>query len=791
MKFNEQWLREWVNPAVDTQTLSHQLTMLGLEVDAIEPVAAAFSGVVVGEVLSVEPHPDADKLRVCRVNVGEAEALQIVCGAANVAAGMRVPAALIGAELPGLKIKKSKLRGVESFGMLCSAAELGLAESASGLLPLPVDAAPGTCIREYLKLDDVAIEIGLTPNRADCLSVAGIAREAAVVNKMPLQALNVSPVAPTIDERFSVSVEVSTACPRYLGRVIKGINAQAETPLWMRERLRRCGLRSISPTVDVTNYVLLELGQPMHAFDLNKLSGGIQVRMAQQGETLKLLDGQDVTLNAETLVIADANGPVAMAGIMGGDESAVADDTTNIFLESAFFAPLAIVGKARGYGLHTDSSHRFERGVDPELAPKAMERATQLLLEIVGGAAGPVVEVCHHEALPARPSIRLRRERIQRLLGFDAPAQDVRDMLASLQMKVEETADGWQVVPPSFRFDIEIEADLIEEIGRIYGYTQLPTELPVANLRVNLPQEALVDDSAMRKIMTQRGYLEAITYSFVDPGLQALIEPEQKAINLANPISADMSQMRTSLWPGLLQAVSYNYKRQQSRVRLFEIGLKYSLQQNEIKEKNFIAGVITGAVAPEQWGQPTAKADFFDVKADVEALLDVTARRQAFEFRAATHPALHPGQCADIIAPGGETIGRIGALHPSIQLKLGIKQPVFIFEIAVNELRAARLPKFESMSKFPAIRRDLALVVDNEVSAQRVQATIRDVAGDCLTNLQLFDVYSGEGVESGRKSLALGLTFQDSSRTLTDEEIEGMLETILSQLNQKLNASLR
>lgn len=791
MKFSEQWLREWVNPDVSTEVLSHQLTMCGLEVDAIEPVAPPFSSVVVGEVLAVEPHPDADRLRVCQVNVG-AEQLTIVCGAANVAKGLKVPAALIGAVLPnGLAIKRSKLRGVESFGMLCSAVELGLAESADGLMILPADATPGVSVRDYLHLDDVTIEIGLTPNRGDCLSIQGIAREVAVINQVAVTEPEIASVLIKRQDQFPVALSAPEACPRYVGRIIKGVNSQAETPEWMKERLRRCDLRSISPVVDVTNYVMLELGQPMHAFDLNKLEGGIKVRYAEAGESLKLLDGQSVELTSDTLVIADHRKPLAMAGIMGGNESAVTDSTTDIFLESAFFAPAAILGHARQYGLHTDSSHRFERGVDYELPIKAMKRATALLLEIVGGEAGQLIEANVSEHLPLRQPISLRVERIKRVLGLDLPQPQITAMLESLGMKVREQGRQWIVTPPSFRFDLAIESDLIEEVGRVYGYDQLPTELPKITMEVKLPSELTVSQARGRELLVDRGYQEAITYSFVDERLQKLITPDIKPITLANPISADMSAMRTSLWPGLLQVCAHNQKRQQARVRLFEFGVKFSRPQGAIVEEKIISGLIAGECFAEQWAMPGRKVDFYDIKADLQALLGLTGRGADYIFVAEAHPALHPGQSAAIKSRDGQPIGWVGKLHPVVEKELGLNGPVYLFEIDAHALDMASKPVFTELSKYPSIRRDLAIVVDKGLPAREVEQSIAAVAKRYLSNLQLFDVYSGEGIESGRKSLALGLTFQDASRTLTDEEVDSLISGVLKQLKQDFNATLR
>ncbi|HXH03174.1 MAG TPA: phenylalanine--tRNA ligase subunit beta, partial [Candidatus Competibacteraceae bacterium] len=693
MRISEQWLREWVDPAVDSARLAAQLTMAGLEVDAVEPAAPAFSNVVVGKVIGLVPHPDAERLRVATVDVGQGEPLQIVCGAPNVAVGMCAPTALVGAVLPGeLKIKRSKLRGVESAGMLCSAKELGLSEDAAGLMALPADSVPGTDVRELLGLEDSIIVVDLTPNRGDCLGMAGIAREVAVLNRCPLRELEIAPVAPASDDRLPVVLEDGAGCPRYVGRVVRGVDVHAETPLWMKERLRRAGVRSLGPLVDVTNYVMLELGQPMHAFDLARLNGGIVVRRARAGETLELLNGNTVALDGETLVIADHAGAVAMAGIMGGEHTACGDDTRDVFLESAFFSPLTIAGRARRYGLHTDSSHRFERGVDPELQVKAMERATRLLLDIAGGRPGPVIEAVAAEHLPVPPSIRLRPARIRLLLGRDYAAAQVEDILSRQGMTLQRDGDAWQVLPPARRFDIAIEADLIEEIARVDGYDNVPVSQPLTRLTMQPQPEAEVPLSRLRETLIQRGYQEAITYSFVDPRFQRLLDPEAETLALANPISADLAVMRTSLWPGLVKALVYNLARQQTRVRLFESGLTFRQEDGALRQRPYIGGVVCGPALPEQWGTATRGVDFYDLKADVEALLALTGEPERFAFVAArpAHPALHPGQCARI-ERNGMAIGWIGALHPAMERELELDSRVLVFELDLDALRRARL----------------------------------------------------------------------------------------------------
>lgn len=791
MRFSEQWLREWVAPSIGTRELADQLTMAGLEVDAIDPVAADFDNVVVGEVIEVAPHPNADKLRVCRVAVGEAEPLQIVCGAPNVHEGMKTPTALVGAVLPGgLKIKKAKLRGEPSTGMLCSARELGLSEDTAGLMPLPTDAPVGAPLRDYLRLEDVAIELGLTPNRGDCLSIAGIAREVAALNREAVTEVEAEPIPAAGTAELPVSLEAGADCPHYVGRVIEDIDPQAPTPMWMQERLRRCGLRSLSALVDVTNYVMLELGQPMHAFDLERVEGGIVVRHARAGESVELLDGQTLDLEAGTLVIADEQAPVALAGIMGGAASAVSDSTRSIFLESAYFAPLAIAGRARGYGLHTDSSHRFERGVSPRLQRRAIERATQLILEIAGGTPGPVVERAVDEALPQPKPVALRQARIGRVLGMDIEPNEVQDILTRLGMGVEGAGEGWQVTPPAFRFDIECEEDLIEELARIRGYQSLPVTRPVTTLEMGARPEGRLTDRRMRTLLVDRGYHEAVTYSFVSPQMQALVAPDQATLDLANPISSDLAVMRTSLWPGLLQAVVHNVNRQQARVRLFELGLSFLPQSDGLKQEQRLAGVTYGDVYPEQWGMPPRRVDFFDVKADVEALLALTGRGSEIAFRAQEHPALHPGQSARIYL-GDAAVGWMGTVHPSVERQLDLPQPAVLFELDLTAVASGRVPAFRPLSKFPTIRRDLAVIVDEVVTAQAVRDCIAEAVPTLLSHFELFDVYRGKGIDSGRKSLALGLTFQDLSRTLTDADVEEAMQRVITALQSRLGATLR
>ncbi|MBA1276095.1 phenylalanine--tRNA ligase subunit beta [Stutzerimonas azotifigens] len=791
MKFSEQWLRSWVNPQVSHTELVARLSMVGLEVDGVEPVAGQFSGVVVGEVLSTEQHPDADKLRVCQVSNGS-ETFQVVCGAPNVRPGLKIPFAMIGAQLPGdFKIKKAKLRGVESNGMLCSASELQISDDNSGLMELAAEAQVGADVRAALELDDASIEIGLTPNRGDCLSIAGLAREVGAIYGVPVAPIDIVPVQVSHQDTRPVEVLAPAACPRYLGRIIRNVDLSRPTPAWMVERLRRSDIRSIDAIVDITNYVMLELGQPLHAFDLAEINTGIRVRMAEEGESLVLLDGQTVTLRADTLVIADHQRALAIAGVMGGEHSGVNADTRDIFLESAYFDSIALAGKARSYGLHTDASHRYERGVDPQLTQKAMERATALMLEIVGGEAGPIVEALDEQGLPCTAPIVLRSERINQMLGLELASEQVEKMLGALGLSLASEGEGaWRVGVPSHRFDISLEVDLIEELGRLYGYDRLPVRYPQARLAPTSTPEARVTVPALRRLLVARGYQEAITYSFIDPKLFELFSPNGKPLLLANPISVEMSAMRASLWPGLVTALQYNLNRQQTRVRLFESGLRFVGQLDELKQEAMLAGVVTGTRFDEAWSNGREAVDFYDVKADVEALLGAAGDTLSFSFATGEHPALHPGQTARIEREG-RLVGYIGSLHPHLARSLGIDQPVYLYELLLGELTSGRLPRFSELSRFPEVRRDLALLVDRDVPAEAVLACIRDAAGESLTDLKLFDVYHGKGIDPLRKSLAVGLTWQHPSRTLNDDEVNESTQNILTSLEQRFNATLR
>lgn len=796
MKFSEKWLREWVNPALSSDELAAQITMAGLEVDGVDPVAAEFTKVVVGEVVHCEKHPDADKLRVTKVNVGEEELLDIVCGAPNCREGLKVCVAMVGAVLPGnFKIKKSKLRGQPSHGMLCSDSELGLADSNDGIKELPADAPVGTDIREYLELDDVTIEVDLTPNRADCLGIRGLAREVAVLNRMDVTTPEINEVASTIEDTVSIDIEAAEDCPRYLGRVIRNVDLNKQSPLWMQEKLRRCGIRSIDPVVDVTNYVLLELGHPMHAFNLAAIEGGITVRRATDNEKLTLLDGNEVELKSNTLVIADHQKPLAIAGIFGGLNSGVAEGTTDILLESAFFSPVSIMGKARQYGLHTDASHRYERGVDPALQHEAMQRATALLLDIVGGEAGPVVEAVHENQVPQAKQIELRQQRINKLIGIDIEAATVSEILTRSGYEITENNEGWSVVVPAYRFDISIEVDLIEEIARIYGYNNIPNVSPLASLKMPASSENQLQVADFKSQLVARGYQEAITYSFVDPNLQSVLFPEQDVMVLPHPISTEMSVMRLSLLTGLLGAAVHNQKRQQSRVRLFEYGLRFVPNADEklgCVQEPLLSGVVCGSVYGEHWDLPSRAVDFYDVKGDVEALIAQSTPVENVDVRfvAQEHSALHPGQSAAIYIEDTH-VGWIGAVHPSHVKAFDLNGKTFVFELFISKLMTKQLPAAQELSRFPANKRDLAIVVDDAVPAENVLNFIQKVGGNQLVDLKLFDVYYGQGVKTGAKSLAVSLTLQDSGRTLEEKEIAETIDNVVSALQKEFGASLR
>lgn len=791
MKISELWLREWVNPAGDVKHLAELLTMAGLEVDTVTPVAGEFNDVIVAQVKSTQPHPKADRLTLCEVDAGNGKVLKVVCGAANVRPGLKVALAQIGANLPGgFVIKEATLRGELSQGMLCSETELGLADEADGIMELAEDAPVGVNFRAYLSLDDHVLDIDLTPNRADCFSVLGVAREISALTKLPLKPISTSVIQPSIDETLVIRLQESEACPQYYGRVIRGINSQAQTPLWMSERLRRAGIRVIHPVVDVTNYVMLELGQPMHAFDLQKIKGEIVVRFARSDESLELLDGQKIQLNEKVLVIADSTRPLALAGVMGGDESAVTESTQAIFLESAFFNPITIAGVARSFGLCSDSSQRFERGVDPALQAIALERATELLLEIVGGEAGPISFSNEPNALPQKHTLLFNPTKVEQLTGMAIAEEEMAGMLQGLGMSVEQNGLSWKVGVPSHRFDISLEVDLVEEIIRLYGYhniqgQQMKTSVQAGTIN---PSEALA--MKLTQFFKVRGYHETISYSFVDPELQQLLYPDVKTMELLNPISSELSQMRVGMWPGLLASMIYNIHRQQVSIKFFENGVVFDLRSGTLQEYPSIAGLLTGERGAMNWSEQKAKFDFFDLKGDLEALF-ASLHLNNTRFVAASHPALHPGKSA-LILIDEQQAGWCGALHPRISDALDLQEEVIVFELSINSLLNQTSPQYQQISKFPQIRRDLSFLVDEKVLAAQIEAQVRAVVKpELLKSFDIFDVYQGETIPEGKKSIAIALTLQDDNRTLIDSEINAIINAIIKKLDNELSILLR
>ena len=784
MKFSENWLRTWVNPELSSEALAHALTMAGLEVEALEPVAPAFNNVVVAEVLEVVKHPNADRLNVCQVNVGETQPLTIVCGAANVAVGAKVPCARIGALLPGdFAIKQAKVRNVESFGMLCSEKELGLAEESQGLWLLPADAPVGQTLREYLELDDKLFTLKLTPNRSDCSGMVGVAREVAALTGSPLKPLEIQIQPVTLSAQLPVQVADAQACPLYCGRLVRGVNAAAATPTWMLRRLERSGLRGISAVVDITNYVMLEMGQPLHAFDAAQLSGGITVRRARNGEELTLLNEQAVKLDEEMLVIADDARVLALAGIMGGQGSGVETATRDVFLESAFFHPDAIAGKARRFGLATDSSFRFERGVDFAATRQALERATQLLLEICGGSAGAISEVCGE--VPQRTSIALRRSRVARVLGIALDNTQIATLLKRLQLDFVVKDDDFSVMPPSFRFDLSIEADLIEELARLYGYDNIPAQAPQAALTMLPYSESQRPLARIQQTLVARDYQEIVSYAFVEEQVERELCGNEHPVALQNPIASNLAVMRSSLIGGLFGALRFNLNRKQVRVRLFEAGACFAKVNGEYVQSQQLSGLAYGAAQPEQWGAAAKLVDFYDVKADVEALF----APQLLRFVAATHPALHPGRSAQIYC-GGQVVGWIGELHPRWQQQYDMAQPAVWFEVELGALTRAAVPHMSEIAKSLPVRRDLAVVVDEAVATQTLLDAMQQADAPCVAEVALFDVYRGKGVEQGKKSLAFRVLLQDTQKTLTDSEIETSIALLVDML-QRQGAQLR
>ncbi|NNP73113.1 phenylalanine--tRNA ligase subunit beta [Acinetobacter defluvii] len=791
MKISENWLRTWVNPAIDSETLSDQLTMLGLEIDDLTPAAKPYTGVVVGEVLTVVQHPDADRLRVTTVNIGSGEPLQIVCGAPNVRAGMKAPVATIGAVLPGdFKIKKGKLRGVESQGMLCGASEIDLEDKIDGLLELPDDAPVGTNIREYLNLDDNVIDISITPNRGDCFSIRGIAREVGVINQLAVTAPEIQEVAATIVDQKQVVVSTE-GCPRYLGRVIKNVNTKAATPAWMEQALARSGIRQHSILVDITNYVLMELGQPLHAFDGGKVQGSVHVRQATANEKLVLLNEQEVELSENVMVIADDTKALAIAGIMGGLSSAVSDETTEIFLESAFFAPLAIAGRARSFGLHTDASQRYERGVDFELPMLAMHRASQLIQQLAGGEFGPITVAEKAELLPKRDAIELNQAQVDQLLGYTVESDFITDALQRLGCEVTVVAQGqWTVVPPSHRYDMAIYQDLIEEVARIHGYDNIQISLPVIDVKLAKYQDQY-ELPQLRQTLVTLGYQEAISFSFADLKLEKQLNSQVNPLALANPISSDLAVMRSTLLSSLIPCVQYNLNRQQSRVRFFELGLRFDYQNaqgiEDLQQIPTLAMIATGAKQAESWHAKPQAMDFFDFKGDVEAVL--SAARLNVEYVRSEREWLHPGQSAEILVDG-KSIGYLGRLHPSLEneLDLAITWVAEFDQLAVLQTYVSN---FTELSRFPSVRRDIALVINDKINVSEIQQLIQQTGGELLDATWLFDVYTGQGVEQGKRSLAFALLWQHPTRTLEDAEIKSGMDNIIQVLENTYQATLR
>ncbi len=792
MKISEAWLREFANPSVGRDELLQRLTMAGLKIESVEPVAGVFSDVVVAEVRNVKRHPDAEKLSVCVVWDGAAEH-QVVCGAPNVRAGLTTALARVGAMLPAdLKIARSKLRGVESHGMLCSAGELGLGDEADGIIELNGDYRPGTPLREALHLDDVSIDVELTPNRGDCLSIRGIARETGVLFQMRVGQVDCSPVEATLVDTFPVRLEDGAGCPRYLGRVIRSVNPAARTPTWMKERLRRAGLRSIDPVVDVTNYVMLELGQPMHAFDLAVLKDAVVVRRARSGDTLLLLDGREVALDPETLLITDTNGPIAIAGVMGGERSGISAATSDVFLECAFFSPRAIAGTARRYGLQTDASQRFERGVDHGLQFAAMERATALLIQIVGGQPGPIVDTVSAQHLPEPRTIDLRRSRLDLYVGEPTDAEEITRTFERLEFRPQlehGDDDVWSIDVPSHRFDIEREVDLIEEVCRVRGYDRIPVRMPLTRLELGRLPLDRAPRATVKRLLASLGYQEAITYSFIDPMLSDLLDPGATTVSLTNPMSQDMSQMRTTLWPGMVKTLIANASRQQMRVRLFELGRCFRNDASGLTQPLMLGGVLWGDRSPENWTNERGPVDFFDLKGDVERVLE-HGGFTSLRYQNADDPVLHPGQSASVWS-GEAKLGRLGRLHPELEHRLDLKAPVFLFELDGEAVLARRHPSHQPVSRYPSVRRDLSLELDVGVPAAAVRSCLERALGGAMGDFRLFDVYHGEGLDSNKKSVAVGLTLQDHSRTLTDMDINALIDAGVSALERDLGARRR
>ena len=791
MKFALSWLREWVDPGMSAEDLGHRITMAGLEVDGIEADGEGLDGVIVAEVVSAAKHPDADRLSVCQVSTGEGDPIEVVCGAPNVRAGLKTPFAAPGIRLPnGMKLRKSKIRGVVSNGMLCSAVELGLGTESDGIMELPDDAPAGSELPAYLSLPDAVIDVDLTPNRGDCFSVLGIARDVSALTNKPLSGPDMPALEAATDRVHPVKRPVPDACPRFAHRVVEGIDPKAASPLWMTERLRKSGLRAIHPVVDVTNYVMLELGQPLHAYDLDQLQGAVQPRFAKFGEKVTLLDDRTIDLNDDTVVITDDSGVIGLAGIMGGKSTMVQDNTTNVFFEAAFWPQKVMAGRARSYGMHTDASVRFERGVDPALQAKAVERAVELLVRIAGGQAGPLVDDVDTELLPQRSAIKLTNERLVRVLGAEFEVDTVTDILNALGLEVTAEEGSWTVTPPSYRFDIALEDDLIEEVARVYGYDRIPESTATASMPLSPVPEGFVDADSIAGTLVARDFTEVITWSFVDAESNELVSGHASKLVLANPISSELGVMRSSLWSGMLTAASNNVARQQDRVRLFEMGRSYHGSVNEPVETPQVAGLLLGPALDESWAAKRQAVDFFDLKGDVEALLDTTGHAGDFTFEAAEHAALQPGQTARVLRDG-EIVGTLGKVHPRVLKHFSIKQDAFVFELDVEKTFAAEVPVAKPVSKYPSVRRDIAVVVAESVRGSALVNAVYDAAPDLIKAVRVFDVYQGDGIEAGLKSIALGLILQETSRTLTDDDADTAVAAAVQKLKQDFDADLR
>ena len=795
MLFSENWLREWTDPEISAQELADTLTMAGLEVDNVQKQKPEFSKVVIGEILEIQPHPDSNKLSLCKVAHSKTKSVDVVCGAQNIAVGLRVPLAQVGAKLPnGLTIKKSKIRGAVSEGMICSAAELGLAEKSEGIMQMEPEAEIGKSLASHLVLSDNIFELELTPNRGDCLSIAGVAREVSALTGAKLKLPKINPVPATSKKRVPIKIENYRGCPRYVGRVIENINPQAITPDWIKEKLRRCGVRPISAVVDITNYVMLELGQPMHAFDLNNIDTGIIVRDAKNNETLTLLDERQLELRADDLLICDHSGPVALAGIMGGLGSGINDQTQTVLLESAYFSQSEIIGKARRIGMQTDASYRFERGVDPLGQERAVERATRLMIDICGGEAGPVVETSNKKFVPVKSAINVRYKRIDKVLGVQVKPAKVAQYLGRLGCKTEKLKTSLKAVPPSYRFDLEKEYDLVEEVARLYGYNNIPENHPTAAITSATSSESEIAINRFRSLMIDRGYHETITYSFVDPRLQNKFgsnsESAQRAITLKNPIAENLSVMRLSLVPGLLQALANNYHRQQRQIQLFEIGNIYFSNKKQRVEGKYLGGIATGLRHAEQWGAAPQSTDFYDIKSDIEAIQLLTKTNTSFEYISSTMQGFHPGRSAEILH-NNQKIGFVGQILPAIAEQMDIDQDVYFFQVNLETLTQSKIPQFRPTSKFPSIRRDLSVLVERDLPADKLLEQVTTSAGGNLIDLKLFDVYTGKPIDSNKKSVSIGLTFQALNRTLTEQEMDDACSRVLQNLKNKFDAQLR